>query len=458
MKILRNYVDQNIVINTETDIQTNAGWEESLQEFETEILKEIVNPIENYETVRYIHAPYTTTNGGLTFQQVDLWFEFYFLSGGTYSTDYTSAGITLHENTQFLTQFSKSFFRIEFYKTPGVVVNNVLTCQPPTRTNRKLVFAKNLPTTLSEKFHLNSVADTIHIPIFHASNYKNREMIYQFWFQDESVLAETNLSGTTTGNTFFMTAKFYNTKDGSIVDFTNDDFCHTYEITEQFDMYYQVDFDYVNHNYMIYRYNGTKGSRIGESGDPILFYEKGGKINCATPTPTPTPTKTPTNGPAVTPTLTPTPTITPTRTSSTPYSQPVDFTLANDCENFGVRVANMTGGHNQFQGTGLYFSAAEATGATFFNISQINNTTGYNASRISGNLFYANGVTMYVAVRDLQNPSNISVKSIVLSNCTPPSPSPPVNPSDLYTNTITLSYISSFQSSKCEAYTNCTWA
>ena len=452
MKIVRNYVDNNIVINTETDIQTNAGWEENLQEFETEVLKEIINPIENYETIRYIHAPYSTTKNSLTFQQVDLWFEFYFLSGGTYTTDYTAAGITLNENTKFLAQFSKSFFRVEFYKTPGTVTNNVLTCQPPTRVNRKMVFAKNLPTTLSEKFHLNSVSDTIHIPIFHASNYKNREMIYQFWFQDESVLTETNFSGTTTGNTFFMTAKFYNTKDGSIVDFTNSDLITTQEVTEQNHLYYQVDFDYVNHTYSIYRYNGTtKGSRIGESGDPILFYEKGGKIGIATPTPTPSPALT------KTPTPTPTPTVTPTRTPPVaPYSEPVNFTLTNDCENFGVKVSGMTGGHNQFQGTGLYFTAAEATGATFFNIQTIQNTTGYNASRIAGDLYYANGVTMYVAIRDLQNTTNITVKSIVLANCTPPPSSPA--PTGIYTNTITLSYISSYTSSKCEAYTNCTWA
>ena len=116
----------------------------------------------------------------------------------------------------------------------------------------------------------------------------------------------------------------------------------------------------------------------------------------------------------------------------------------------------MTGGHNQFQGTGLYFTAAEATGATFFNIQTIQNTTGYNASRIAGDLYYANGVTMYVAIRDLQNTTNITVKSIVLANCTPPPSSPA--PTGIYTNTITLSYISSYTSSKCEAYTNCTWA
>jgi tRNA nucleotidyltransferase/poly(A) polymerase len=39
-----------------------------------------------------------------------------------------------------------------------------------------------------------------------------------FWFEDESVLEETDLIGTETSNTFFMTAKFFNAKDGNIID------------------------------------------------------------------------------------------------------------------------------------------------------------------------------------------------------------------------------------------------
>ena len=81
MKILRKDTDLNILLNTETDFQTNLGWEESLKEFETEVLSDIINPIENYETVRYIHKPYTSS--GVT--QTDIWFFFYFLNtGGTY--------------------------------------------------------------------------------------------------------------------------------------------------------------------------------------------------------------------------------------------------------------------------------------------------------------------------------------------------------------------------------------
>jgi hypothetical protein len=178
-----------------------------------------------------------------------------------------------------------------------------------------MVFAKNLPTTLSEKFHLNSVADTIHVPIFHASNYKNREMIYQFWFQDESVLAETNLSGTTTGNTFFMTAKFFNAKDGIITDFYNDVYSTSHEIKENEDVYFQVDIDKRDYSYKIFKFNGTKGIEVGTTATPIRFYESGGGTNIDPITPTPTntltPTPTPTTGMVLSPSPTPTPSATP---------------------------------------------------------------------------------------------------------------------------------------------------
>ena len=78
MKILRKDTDLNLLLNTETDFQTNLGWEENLKEFETEILNDIINPIENYETVRYIHKPYLSDG----IRQTDIWFYFYFLNTG----------------------------------------------------------------------------------------------------------------------------------------------------------------------------------------------------------------------------------------------------------------------------------------------------------------------------------------------------------------------------------------
>ena len=319
MKILRKDTDLNLLLNTETDFQTNLGWEESLKEFETEILSDIINPIENYETVRYIHKPYTSS--GVT--QTDIWFYFYFQSGGTYVQDYTPQGISSQENENMLKQATESFFRLEFYKTPGVISNTgtTLTCEPPTRQNRKLIFAKNLSLPLGEKMFYNPLNGYIHLPVFRGSNYSNKENMYFFWFQDESVLTETNLSGTTTGNTFFMTAKFYNAKEGTILDFTNDSYSTGHTITEQNDMYYQVDINKTDYSYQVYFYNGVvKCEEVGLTNKPIMFFERGGGTApnnilyhmCSNVTPTPTPTITPT--PTVTPANTPTPTGTPTPT------------------------------------------------------------------------------------------------------------------------------------------------
>lgn len=410
MKILTNTNDLNIVLNTEQDFKTDLGWQENLAQFEDEVLKDIINPAQNYETVRYIHKPYISSLG---VEQTDIWYQFYFLSGNTisglttptYVQEYEAIGISTTENEFMLRQSTESFFRLEFYKTPGVISGNTLTCEPPTRQNRRMVFSKNLSLPLGEKYFYKgpTFGYNIFLPAFMGSNYKNKENMYLFWFDDETALEETNLwglptldkyifnntgttqsqflfidtfkntnnivlpTGTTTlygvtgqtfdiknttftvekqldgspkihgMNTFFMTVRFFNAKDGSIVNFNNAIFSTTHKVVEENDMYFQVDFDNYERNYEIFRYSGgTKGSRIGDGiNDSIKFYEFGGGTllggNClftggsarytseilgtATPTPTPipgVPTRTPTPTPTLQPTYTPTPTPTPT--------------------------------------------------------------------------------------------------------------------------------------------------
>ena len=211
--------------------------------------------------------------------------------------------------------------------------------EPPTRQNRKLIFTKNLSLPLGEKYFYTTLNENIHLPVFHGSNYTNKENMYLFWFQDESVLTETNLSGTTTGNSFFMTAKFFNAKDGGILDFTNDCYSGGKNLIEEKDMYYQVDIDKRNHSYKVYFYDGVvKCEQVGDSSRPIQFFERGGGICpstvinhiCSNVTPTPTPTNALDcrfeNGSvsyATTPTPTPTPTVTATTTiTPTPTKTP----------------------------------------------------------------------------------------------------------------------------------------
>jgi len=262
MKIRFDGNEKNLLLNKTQEFRVDSGWDENFQTFEDEVLKEIINPIENYETCRYIHKPYTS-NG---IEQTDIWFYFYFLnSSNNYSLDYVNQG--LDQTSKLLADVKNSFFRLEFYKTPEN--------DPPNRSNRRLVFAKNLSLPIGERVYVDSIDSQMFIPVFMGSNYKNKENMYLFWFEDDTVLEETTLTGTT----FYMTAKFYNAVDGSKVQFANKQITNTSTVVEEEDLYFIVEMDRDNapsYHYTILQYNGTApygSDRRGESSDPIKFYE-----------------------------------------------------------------------------------------------------------------------------------------------------------------------------------------
>lgn len=242
MEILRSNEDKKIVINPITDFSIDLGWEENFKDYEDDALRKIINPIENYETVRYIHKDYAMPLYNSQ-RQCDIWYEFDFLSGGTYQPNYEFEGISLSENAKMLKQSTESYFRLEFYKTPSTLINGIEVPDPPNRTNRRLVMTRNLTLPLGERYFDTTINDNIFLPVFMGSNFRNKENMYMFWFKDDSAFDETELTGTT----FWMTAKFYNADDGTIIDFVNKNLINT---------------------------GTTVNERIGMSGNPILFYEK----------------------------------------------------------------------------------------------------------------------------------------------------------------------------------------
>ena len=281
MKLLRKNSDQNLILNSEQTFKTDLGWTDNAEIMEKEILYQIINPTENYETIRYSHKPYINSNN---FSQSDIWFYFYFgkysyqtispvdlvITGVTYEQDYRLMDISLEENALMLKQLSESFFRLEFYKTSND--------ESPNISNRRLVFSKNLSVPIGEKVFYSGTTnggsipfnDYIFFPVFFGSNYKNKENMYFFWFMDDTMFDETNL----TGNTFYMTAKFYNSKTGDIFDFTNKTKTPNGVIIEENDLYYKVIIDRSNYTYEIFEFNGSLGNRIGQSNNPIVFYER----------------------------------------------------------------------------------------------------------------------------------------------------------------------------------------
>jgi hypothetical protein len=277
MKLRFNSSSNNIILNKEQTFRSNAGWDENFQTYEDEVLESIINPIENYETNRYIHKPYISSN----IEQTDIWFYFYFISGGTHTLDYKPAGIS--QTDTLLSDLKNSFFRLEFYKTP----NN----EPPNRSNRRLVFAKNLSTPVGERISVTGKLEKVYVPVFVGSTLRNKENMYLFWFHDDSVLEESVLTGTT----FYMTAKFYNAVDGNRLQFANKEIMDSSTLVEEEDLYFRVQMNRTNEpsfhyvvtemddcdmgvNFQEVGQNGDEGSsaqRVGTSTLPIKFYEIG---------------------------------------------------------------------------------------------------------------------------------------------------------------------------------------
>lgn len=234
MNILFNNNDKSLVFNSETDFRTNAGWEENFQDYQHDVLQSIINPVENYETIRYIHEPYNVSINSVVTSQCDIWYQFYFLNNQNprnYNNglDYDLIGISPKENALLLKHTTNSFFRLEFYTTKK-------------RETQKLVFAKNLSIPLGQKVFDLNLNEIIHVPVFNGNNYRNTENMYLFWFGDDTVYS---------GTTFYMTARFFNAEDGTITRF-------------------------LNKNLTIDNSGLVTGERVGTTTKPVTFYEMNG--------------------------------------------------------------------------------------------------------------------------------------------------------------------------------------
>lgn len=231
MNILFNNDNKSLIFNPETDFRTNLGWEDNFIDYQDEVLKSIINPVENYETVRYIHEPYNVSISGNTISQCDIWYQFHFLNNQSpknYNNglNYDLIGISPQENAKLLKHTVNSFFRLEFYTTKR-------------REDQKLIFAKNLSIPLGQKVFDLNIKERIFIPVFNGNNYRNTENMYLFWFGDDTVYS---------GTTFYMTARFFNAEDGSITRF-------------------------LNKNLTIDNSGLVGGSRVGTLTNPVMFYE-----------------------------------------------------------------------------------------------------------------------------------------------------------------------------------------
>jgi hypothetical protein len=246
------------------------GLDQSINEYETTIIKQVTGKYGDFEVTRFAHAPISlpdpTSNTPLEF--TDIQYEFNFYSGGSLNDEnnwrdnYISEGFTTQEIYYYTNNFTNSFFKLDLY-------DNV---DEKRQTNYITII---IPT--QQGFTMNAVMQRTPVkikkPYFVLDYVGDREGFFIYWLKKRNFLDI---------KTFFMTAKFYDAKNGYFTKMMNMPQSsivgdkYTFDSTEYF--YYRVELDYDKHTYQVFNMNPTQtlysnlGGRAGATM-PIKWYE-----------------------------------------------------------------------------------------------------------------------------------------------------------------------------------------
>jgi hypothetical protein len=229
----------NLPVKLEQRFDT-TGNEMAIEKFSDDVLQEIINPIKDYEVAKFIHDYNVNGENGL-----DLSFD---LGDG-----YESQGFNVSELVNITNSVKHSFFKLDFFDSPN-------------RETQKLQFTKIIPMYLSKETPLNEPLDGrtgMLTPEFYSDYLRNNEISDLFIFKNED---------TKSIDEFYMGARFFNAKNGDVVRMINSQVTGTVYPKQHY--YYKVVIDRTKRTYQVFNYiNGVVGDRIGNNGNPILFYE-----------------------------------------------------------------------------------------------------------------------------------------------------------------------------------------
>jgi hypothetical protein len=239
------------------------GLDQSIDEYESEIITQVIGVGRDFEVTRFSHAPQT----GAT-QATDIQYEFNFYSGGSlndvanWKSNYQMEGFTTQEIYYYTNNFTNSFFKLDLYdNVDDKRQTNYITIIIPTQQGLKMdAIMQTTPVTIKKPyFVLDYVGD--------------KEGFFIYWLKKRNFL---DIS------TFFMTAKFYDAKNGYFTKMMNmpqssiSGNKYSFDASQFF--YYRVQLDYEKHNYQVFNMNPNQ--HIYDSFDqragaivPIKWYE-----------------------------------------------------------------------------------------------------------------------------------------------------------------------------------------
>lgn len=234
--------------------------ENEIREIEAEIVEQVAGKGFDFETNRFSHSGYTSTNVNDLKVRTDVNYEFYFFTGGTltlpnqWKIDYRGAGFTTDEIYYYRNNFKKSFFKLDFYDSPSESIQkNYLTIILPTTKGLKM--PADMQGTLVDinkpKYILDFVGD--------------RDGFFIYWLKSRDYI---NISR------FYMSCKFWNAKTGVFTRMINRpqslQSSDSFSPNNLFNFYYQVNLNYPTQKYNVY--DTINFNRVGTT-EPIKWYE-----------------------------------------------------------------------------------------------------------------------------------------------------------------------------------------
>jgi hypothetical protein len=254
------------------EIPINLAWDlnginESIEIYEDQVVKQVVNPIDNFETTRYSHKEW---NDSITTKtQTSTNYEFYFYSAQTDSnitgetnnnnwvTDYRANGLTTREVLFQDPKFQASFFKLDFYDTKDT-------------SNQQIYLTVIIPTRQGKTMKTNFGITTVDIkkPVYELDFIGDKEGYYFYWLKDTQFVDL---------KTLYMTCKYY---DATIGQFKRMMTQGQGILSEKF-KFNPSDYFYltINLDYDLYKYDIKLTNpyftdlRVGTKNQPIKWYE-----------------------------------------------------------------------------------------------------------------------------------------------------------------------------------------
>lgn len=266
-----NVNDKDIIIPIEITFD-QEGRDQGVEEFEKDVLDQVINGIDDFEISKYAHAPWDSN-----YEITEIYHQFNFFNPNSstdlinnppvitdWLDDYQYATFTDSEIYYFSNSFKGSFFKLDFYDTK---VNE----------NQKILFSVILPTQqgLKEPGFIGPVFNPTQVEVKkpkYVLDYtgQDKEGFFYYWLRNPEYLNQS---------TFFMSCKFFNAKKGQFVRMMTRPQStligsSVYNFDKESLFYNKVVFDQVTYEYKVF--DEITGQRVGVgplANEAIIWYE-----------------------------------------------------------------------------------------------------------------------------------------------------------------------------------------